>query len=166
MDEMDWDLWNGIILLSTKLSWRWKKEKITAFSHSTGTEDGMDCRLGFHNLGRWSCDLALIWDQWDRGQQVCLDHTVIQKCKWHENGIIHQMEGVIAPTQKMELQVEDAATWKVCLCAAHRRITLGVRTTKAAPCWDLQGAPPCCSVSWVPPDLTSVFTQVWLSLAR
>ncbi|KAM6060798.1 uncharacterized protein LJ206_014903 isoform 2-T6 [Theristicus caerulescens] len=79
MDEMDWDLWNGIILLSTKLSWRWKKEKITAFSHSTGTEDGMDCRLGFHNLGRWSCDLALIWDQWDRGQQVCLDHT--------ENGI-------------------------------------------------------------------------------
>lgn len=28
-----------------------------------------------------------------------LPEKVIQKCKWHENGIIHQMEGVITPTQ-------------------------------------------------------------------
>jgi len=28
-----------------------------------------------------------------------LHEKIIQKCKWHENGIIHQMEWVITPIQ-------------------------------------------------------------------
>lgn len=31
------------------------------------------------------------------GKKLC--EKIICKCEWHENGIIHQMEGVIPPSQ-------------------------------------------------------------------
>lgn len=35
----------------------------------------MDCKLDFHTLGRYFCQLALIWNQQGQGQQMCPAHT-------------------------------------------------------------------------------------------